>query len=120
MRQHWSARFRVVTLSRRGRLKCRHGLARLLEQQCVPRGGEGKQSPGIFTARPAGSRLLSCAFVCELAGHKSKLPDRGIRVCLTSARHMKNVPGRRTDWHECQWVAIPAYEGTVAGSISAR
>src|SRR4249920_3934982 len=24
-----------------------------------------------------------------------------IRPCLTNARHMKNVPGRRTDWHEC-------------------
>jgi transposase len=32
------------------------------------------------------------------------LEDRGIRVCLVSARHMKNVPGRRTDWHECQWL----------------
>lgn len=32
------------------------------------------------------------------------LQDRGIRVCLTNARHMKNVPGRRTDWHECQWL----------------
>ena len=28
------------------------------------------------------------------------LEDRGIRPCLVSARHMKNVPGRRTDWHE--------------------
>src|SRR6516225_5371832 len=32
------------------------------------------------------------------------LEDRGIRVCLVNARHMKNVPGRRTDWHECQWL----------------
>jgi hypothetical protein len=29
---------------------------------------------------------------------------RGIRPCLVNARHMKNVPGRRTDWHECQWL----------------
>jgi len=27
-----------------------------------------------------------------------------IRPCLVNARHMKNVPGRRTDWHECQWL----------------
>jgi len=27
-----------------------------------------------------------------------------IEPCLTHARHMKNVPGRRTDWHECQWL----------------
>ena len=32
------------------------------------------------------------------------LEDRGMRVHLVSARHMKNVPGRRTDWHECQWL----------------
>src|SRR6266487_1151067 len=24
--------------------------------------------------------------------------------CLVDARGMKNVPGRRTDWHECQWL----------------
>ena len=27
-----------------------------------------------------------------------------LELCLTDARHMKNVPGRRTDWHECQWI----------------
>jgi hypothetical protein len=30
--------------------------------------------------------------------------QRGIHPCLVNARHMKNVPGRRTDWHECQWL----------------
>jgi transposase len=32
------------------------------------------------------------------------LEARGIQPCLADARHMKNVPGRRTDWHECQWL----------------
>jgi transposase len=32
------------------------------------------------------------------------LEQRGIRPCLVNARHMKNVPGRRTGWHECQWL----------------
>jgi transposase len=32
------------------------------------------------------------------------LEDRGVLACLVNARHMKNVPGRRTDWHECQWL----------------
>jgi transposase len=32
------------------------------------------------------------------------LESHGIRVCVVNARHMKNVPGRRTDWHECQWL----------------
>jgi transposase len=31
------------------------------------------------------------------------LEQHGIKPCLVNARHMKNVPGRRTDWHECQW-----------------
>ena len=32
------------------------------------------------------------------------LETRGLKPCLISARHMKNVPGRRTDWHDCQWI----------------
>ena len=28
----------------------------------------------------------------------------GVKPCLVDARGMKNVPGRRTDWHECQWL----------------
>ena len=32
------------------------------------------------------------------------LEGRGLKPCLVNARHMKNVLGRRTDWHECQWL----------------
>jgi transposase len=32
------------------------------------------------------------------------LEAHGLRVCVVDARGMKNVPGRRTDWHECQWI----------------
>jgi len=32
------------------------------------------------------------------------LEQHGIKPCLVDARGMKNVPGRRTDWHECQWL----------------
>jgi len=32
------------------------------------------------------------------------LEQHGIRPCLVNARNMRNVPGRRTDWHECQWL----------------
>ena len=32
------------------------------------------------------------------------LEAHGIRACVGNARHMKNVPGRRTDWHACQWI----------------
>jgi transposase len=32
------------------------------------------------------------------------LERHGLKPCLVDARGMKNVPGRRTDWHECQWI----------------
>jgi transposase len=32
------------------------------------------------------------------------LERHGLKPCLVDARGMKNVPGRRTDWHECQWL----------------
>jgi transposase len=32
------------------------------------------------------------------------LEQHGLRPCLVNARHMRKVPGRRTDWHECQWI----------------
>jgi transposase len=32
------------------------------------------------------------------------LEGYGLKVCVVDARGMKNVPGRRTDWHECQWI----------------
>src|ERR1017187_252149 len=46
MRQHWSARFRVVTLSRRGRLKCRHG------------GAGGENAWALLALSAAGHALL--------------------------------------------------------------
>jgi transposase len=32
------------------------------------------------------------------------LEERGIEVCLVNARHVKNVPGRKTDVLDCQWL----------------
>jgi transposase len=32
------------------------------------------------------------------------LEDRGFRICLVNARHVKNVPGRKTDVLDCQWL----------------
>jgi transposase len=32
------------------------------------------------------------------------LEQYGVKPCLVDARHRRNVPGRRTDWHECQWI----------------
>jgi transposase len=32
------------------------------------------------------------------------LETRGLEVCLVNAKHVKNVPGRRTDVSDCQWL----------------
>jgi transposase len=32
------------------------------------------------------------------------LEDAGVRVCLVNARHVKNVPGRKSDVRDCQWL----------------
>jgi len=32
------------------------------------------------------------------------LESRGIEVCLVNARHVKNVPGRKSDVCDCQWL----------------
>ena len=32
------------------------------------------------------------------------LEARGLEVCLVNARHVKNVPGRKTDVSDCQWL----------------
>src|SRR5262249_38609627 len=32
------------------------------------------------------------------------LEARGLEVCLVNAQHVKNVPGRKTDVSDCQWI----------------
>jgi transposase len=32
------------------------------------------------------------------------LEQRGVEVCLVNAHHVKNVPGRKTDVSDCQWL----------------
>jgi transposase len=32
------------------------------------------------------------------------LEAHGFQVCLVNARHLKNVRGRKTDFHDCQWL----------------
>jgi transposase len=32
------------------------------------------------------------------------LADAGLEVCLVNARHVKNVPGRKSDVRDCQWL----------------
>ncbi len=45
------------------------------------------------------------------------LEARGLKPCLVYARHMKNVTGRRTDWHDCQWIQYLHSVGLLRGAF---
>ena len=45
------------------------------------------------------------------------LESYGIEVCLVNARHVKNVPGRKTDVQDCQWLQYLHSVGLLRGSF---
>jgi transposase len=45
------------------------------------------------------------------------LETRGFEVCLVNARHVKNVPGRRTDVSDCQWLQFLHSVGLLRASF---
>jgi transposase len=45
------------------------------------------------------------------------LETRNIKVCLVNARHVKNVPGRKTDVEDCQWLPHLHSVGLLRGSF---
>jgi len=45
------------------------------------------------------------------------LEDKGIRALVVNARHVKNVPGRKTDVGDAQWLATLARAGLLRGSF---
>jgi transposase len=48
------------------------------------------------------------------------LEDQGFEVCLVNARHVKNVPGRRTDVSDCQWLQFLHSVGLLRASYIVR
>jgi len=44
------------------------------------------------------------------------LEQNGIEVCLVNARHVKNVPGRKSDVQDCQWLQYLHSVGLLRGS----
>ena len=42
------------------------------------------------------------------------LESRGLEMCLVNAQHVKNVPGRKTDVSDCQWLQYLHSVGSVA------
>ncbi|MGB7791667.1 MAG: IS110 family transposase [Terrimicrobiaceae bacterium] len=45
------------------------------------------------------------------------LECRGLEVCLVNARHVKGVPGRKTDIQDCQWLQYLHTVGLLRGSF---
>lgn len=45
------------------------------------------------------------------------LSEQGFEVCLVNARHIKNVPGKKTDMLDCQWIQKLHTYGLLAGSF---
>ena len=45
------------------------------------------------------------------------LEDHGFDVCLVNARHVKNVPGRKSDVSDCQWLQYLHSVGLLRGSF---
>jgi len=45
------------------------------------------------------------------------LDTQGFEVCLVNARHVKNVPGRKTDVQDCQWLQYLHSVGLLRGSF---
>ncbi len=42
---------------------------------------------------------------------------RGVEVYLVNARHLKHVPGRKSDWQDCQWIQRLHSLGLLNGSF---
>ena len=45
------------------------------------------------------------------------LEAKGLRVCLVNARHVKHVPGRKSDVQDCQWLQYLHSVGLLRGSF---
>jgi transposase len=45
------------------------------------------------------------------------LEERGLEVCLVNARHVKNVPGRKSDVQDCQWLQYLHSVGLLSASF---
>jgi transposase len=96
---------------------------------CVPEGRAARQvrSFGTFTSdlERMADWLAECAV--ETVAMESTgvywiaafqvLERRGFKVLLVNARHVKNVPGRKTDMIDCQWLQQLHTFGLLRGSF---
>jgi transposase len=96
-------------------------------EDSVPEGEANVRSWGGFTADldRLVEWLLACGIktaACEATGVYwvplvQKLEAAGIEAVLVNARHLKNVPGRKTDVKDCQWIQQLHAYGLLNGSF---
>jgi len=96
-------------------------------EDSVPEGQSSIRSYGGFTAEL--DQLVEWFLACgiktvalEATGVywialAQKLEAAGIEVVLVNARHLKNVPGRKTDMKDCQWIQQLHSYGLLHGSF---
>jgi transposase len=71
---------------------------------------EWLQSCGVKTAAMESTGVFWIALA-------QKLEDTGIEVVLVNARHLRQVPGRKTDVKDCQWLQQLHSYGLLQGSF---
>lgn len=64
-----------------------------------------------------GKRSAAFALLATDAGAVASSVIRGFLVTLVNARHVKNVPGRKTDLLDCQWLQRLHTYGLLWGSF---
>ena len=97
---------------------------------CGPQVAEGQPNVRVFsTTTPALHQLadwlieLGVESVAMESTHVYWIPvyelleSRGIEVVLVNARQLKNVPGRKTDMQDCQWLQKLHSCGLLRGSF---
>ena len=77
----------------------------------------------ISTDSPTGSRLCKIKTVAMESTGVYWIPifeileERGVEVVLVNSRHVKNVPGRKSDVLDCQWIQELHSVGLLRGSF---
>jgi transposase len=83
---------------------------RFLQTVRLSRYDHSKRSPAIFMNWPTGCRSCGVRSVTMESTGVYWIPlfqileSRGFEVFLVNAQHVKNVPGRKSDVSDCQWI----------------
>jgi transposase len=95
----------------------------------VPEGRDAETVQSFGSVTSELERLVSWLEACEIETVAmestgvywiplyERLEERGFEVVLVNARHLKNVPGRKTDVLDCQWLQQLHSFGLLRGSF---